>query len=267
MSNPTTATPKKRKAPVILGIILLIIAAIAGFFAWNAHVNLKAMHAAIDAGMAELQERHTVTPVDAGDYSEIKMYGLMKFNVSQYDVQDIGNLSVMTTNMGFMQMVSFVVTPFEKDAPLLSMDYMYILGNRKAYTEFYDLTPDVNTPDYQQTLSVIGELKTKYADITEQKTKPAWYDHLLTIALHKQLKKDDATMQTMFCDAVSLYLDACGALPPMDDAQAAEKLAITQEYCDHLISKGGVSTNVFKSALGEEQTKDFFDKVFFGTAR
>ena len=55
-----------------------------------------------------------------------------------------------------------------------------------------------------------------------------------------------------------------GVLTP--EEQAA-KLALTQEYSDNLISKGGVSTDVFKKQLGEEKTRDFFDKVFFGTER
>lgn len=55
-------------------------------------------------------------------------------------------------------------------------------------------------------------------------------------------------------------------LPLLSDEEKAAKLAITQEYCDNLVEKGGVSTDVFKKALGSETTKDFFDKVLFGTA-
>ena len=42
-------------------------------------------------------------------------------------------------------------------------------------------------------------------------------------------------------------------------------LDVTQEYSDGLIDKGGVSTDVFKKELGEAKTRDFFNKVFFGT--
>ena len=50
--------------------------------------------------------------------------------------------------MGFMQMVSYIITPFKKDMPMLSMDFMYILGNRKAYAEFYDFTPDTTASEW-----------------------------------------------------------------------------------------------------------------------
>jgi hypothetical protein len=53
----------------------------------------------------------------------------------------------------------------------------------------------------------------------------------------------------------------------LSDEEKAQKKALTQEYCDTLVEKGGVSTDVFKKALGEKTTKDFFDKVLFGTEK
>ena len=52
----------------------------------------------------------------------------------------------------------------------------------------------------------------------------------------------------------------------LTEEEREEKLAITVEYTDGLIEKGGISTDVFKSQLGNEETKKFFDSVFFGTA-
>lgn len=264
---------KRKKWPVVLLVILLLIGALAGFIGWNAAKNNKEMYQTIDAGMDTLSKYCNVTPVDAGEYSEIKMYGLMKFRVSQYDLTEkdgnyFGNLSVMTVNMGFMQMVSFVISPYGKNMPLLSMDYMYPLGNRKAYTEFYDLVPDAASPEYQNVLAVLGEYQDRYKDIEELQTDPCWYDDLLTVVMHKKLKRaDDSTVREMFCGAIESYMQSAEALSPLDDAGKAEKLRITQEYSDNLIAKGGVSTDVFKKQLGEEKTKDFFDRVFFGTKR
>ena len=39
----------------------------------------------------------------------------------------------------------------------------------------------------------------------------------------------------------------------------------SERVIDGLIDKGGVSTDVFKKELGEAKTRDFFNKVFFGT--
>ncbi|MBR5684130.1 MAG: hypothetical protein IKW96_12805 [Ruminococcus sp.] len=259
---------KKKKWPKVLLTIAVIGGALTGFIAFNASKNMEVMNRTLDAGMKTLSEYAEVTPVDTGDFSQIKMYGLMKFNVSQYDVSEVGNLSVMTVNMGFMQMVSYVITPYEKNMPLMSMDFMYILGKRKAYAEFYDLVPDRTDGAFMSVLDSLKEFENRYSSLEDITTDPAWYDDLMTVVLHKAGKRaDDDVIEEMFCDAIRTYMERANELEELSDAEKAEKLALTREYSDNLISKGGVSTDVFKKALGEDKTKEFFDKVFFGTER
>lgn len=50
---------------------------------------MKVMNRTLDSGMDTISRYATVTPVDAGDFSQIKIYGLMKFNVSQYEIKRI----------------------------------------------------------------------------------------------------------------------------------------------------------------------------------
>ncbi|MBR1824029.1 MAG: hypothetical protein IJ779_07335 [Ruminococcus sp.] len=259
---------KKRILPKILLTLLILIAALVCFIFFNGSKNMKAMNQTLDSGMETISKYAKVTPVDPGEYKEIKMYGLMKFDVSQYDISDLGNLSVMKVNMGFMQMVSYVITPYKKGMPLLSMDFMYIMGNRKAYAEFYDLVPDTSTEEYKQVIDKIREFEGRFSDLDDLQTEPAWYDELMTVVLHKQTKSaNDSRVEEMFCDAIRTYMEAAEGLEELSDEEKAEKLEITQKYCNDLVEKGGVSTDVFKKQLGEEKTKDFFDKVFFGTER
>lgn len=259
---------KKKKLPKVLLTIVLIIGAAAGFIAFNASRNMNVMNRTLESGMKALSEYAEVTPVDAGDFEQIKMYGFMKFNVSQYDVRDLGNLSVMTVNMGFMQMVSYVITPYEKNMPLMSMDFMYILGKRKAYAEFYDLVPDRTDGSYTDVLDALKGFEDRYSSLEDIAASPAWYDDLMTVVLHKAGKRsDDEKLEEMFCDAVRTYMEKADELDELSAAEKAEKLELTQQYSDNLITKGGVSTDVFKKALGEDTTKEFFDKVFFGTER
>ena len=257
---------KKKKWPKVLLVFVLLIGALVGFIAFNASKNMKVMNRTLDSGMKTLSERAEITPVDAGEFKQIKMYGLMKFDVSQYDIKDTGNLSVMAVNMGFMQMVSFVITPYDKNMPLMSMDFMYILGNRKAYVEFYDLVSDKESGEYEDVLDSIREFENKYSSLENITTDPAWYDDLMTVALHKAGKRaDDEQIEEMFCDAISCYMEKANELDKLSDEEKAEKRELTQQYADNLISKSGVSTDVFKKQLGDEKTKEFFDKVFFGT--
>ena len=118
---------------IVLAVILALIAVVSIVVAVIAGGNVKAMDSCVDAVLTELCKEHTVTPVDAGKYEELTIYGIMKFDVQQYDIEDVGNLSIMKVNMGVMQMATVVITPQDKNLPLLSADFMYILGNRKDY--------------------------------------------------------------------------------------------------------------------------------------
>lgn len=257
---------KKKILLIVLLVIVLLIGAIVAIFAVNASKNLKAMHAVIDAGLDTLDDHYTVTPCESTEYTDITMYGVMKFHTDQYRVEGLGNLSVMTTNMGMMQMVSFMVTPFEKQVPLCAMDFMYILGNRKSYVEFYDLVPDTTTAEYTAVLDTLRELQADYEGIDELPASENWYDSYLTVMMHKSLDRaNDELNQQIFCDSLGRYLEASKELPANSPDDAAAQLAIIEEYSNGLIEKGGVSTDVFKKALGEDTTRDFFNKVFFGT--
>ena len=257
-----------RKRFIIPAVLLAILAVPVGFLSVHAHINKKAMQKTIDSGMEILSAHYKIRELDAGEYTDIRVYGVMKFKVRQYALEGLGNLSVMTTNMGFMQMLSFVITPFEKNMPLLSLDYMYFPGSRKTYNELYDLVKDTKSLEYGKVLDIMRGLYDTAEPLADlPRTEAAWYDDLLTVQLYKTGKSvQEEEIRALFCDAVSRYAQAADTLEPLSDAEQAEKKQITQEYCDNLIRKGGVSTDVFKKALGADTTKDFFDRVFFGTA-
>lgn len=256
----------KKVILIVLAIILALAAVLAIVVAVIAHGNVKAMNACVDAVLEELRKEHTVTPVDAGDYEEMTIYGIMKFDVQQYDIEDVGNLSIMKVNMGVMQMATVVITPQDKNLPLMSADFMYILSNRKAYLEFYDVVAKKDQ-QYLSLLDALQGVQNNYAHLENIETTPAWYQHLLTVTSYKGGDaKCDADIQQMLVDSVHTYLSYGKDFPTLTAEQREEKLAITVEYTDGLIEKGGISTDVFKKQLGEEETKKFFDQVFFGTA-
>lgn len=224
------------------------------------------MNDCIDAAMNELNKQHTITPIDTGDYKEMTIYGIMKFHVEQYNIKELGNLSIMRVNMGFMQMATLVITPQDKNMPLLSMDYMYILGNRKCYVEFYDVV-EQKDESYNSLMELLSGVEKKYDYLEDIETSTAWYEHLLTVTYYKGGNSDyDEDFKNMMIDSLSTYLSHSKELPKLSGSQRSEKLRITLEYTDGLIEKGGVSTDVFKDSLGDEETKKFFDNVFFGTS-
>lgn len=229
--------------------------------------NTQAMNTAVDVALSRLRERHKLTPVDPGRFGTIKVYGVMKFLVEQYILEGIGNLSVMRMKMGLplMTMATVVVTPFEKDIPLMSADFIYMMGSRKAYIEFYDLVVQKNQ-GYLDHISRLASISERYASLSPCPPAPAWYDHLLTATAYRSGKAaDDQQLIALLGECVDGFLEMCAATPQLDEAAQSEKRRLVSGYVDGLVRRGGTSTNVFKKALGEETTREFFGKVFFGT--
>lgn len=257
---------KKKMLKLFLGIVAVVVVAVIIIVAFIANTNVKAMNSCIDAVLSELEEHYTVTKLDAGEYEEMKLFGLMKFDVDQYEIEQLGNLSIMRVNMGVMQMATAVITPRDKNMPLLSADYMYILSNRKCYLEFYDVVKEKDQ-QYNQLLGALSNAQESYVHLENIETTPAWYQHLLTVTTYKTGKASaDADLEKMLVDSLHVYLEHSKQLPLLSEEDKSTKQTITLEYTDGLIEKGGISTDVFKKALGDEETKKFFDQVFFGTA-
>lgn len=244
---------------VILAIFLLLLSIIS-------KKNVTAMNRSIDAALEELNKNYKVTALDPGEYKELKLFKVVKFDVEQYDIESLGNLSVMRVNMGAMQMATVVITPQNKNLPLLSADYMYILSNRKAYLEFYDVVKEKDD-QYMKLLHDLDAVQANYKHLDDIAPSAAWYDDLLTVTAYKSgTTEADDDLINLLVDSLHVYLEHGKELPALSEEERDEKLALTRKYTDGLIKNGGVSTDVFKKQLGNEVTKEFFDNVFFGTA-
>ncbi len=230
--------------------------------------NIQAMNNTVNAVLAKLKENFTVTPIDVGNYKKMKIYGIMKFDVEQYHITEIGNLSIMRMNaLGLMQMATVVITPQDKNLPLLSADYMYILSNRKAYLEFYDVV-EKKDDAYNTLLDSLTNVLGNYKHLENIDTSEAWYAHLLTVTSYKGGKPNaDEALKNMLLDSLNTYITHAKQLPLLSNEAKSKKKEITVAYTDGLIEKGGISTDVFKKQLGPEETKNFFDNIFFGTSK
>ena len=249
----------------ILGVVLsvILIATIVIFII--AKKNVSVMEASLDSAMAELKKHYSITELDPGEYKDLTLYGIMNFDVSQYYIEELGNLSVMSVDIGVMQMSTFVITPFDKNMPLLSIDYMYMLDNRICYIEFYDLVEEKDEK-YNALMDDLKDVADKYNHLEDAEVSEAWYAYLQTIGIYKNGgSKNDSEYKSLFVDTLNTYFTHAKDMPQLADEQKSVKLDMTVEYTHNLVDKGGISTDVFKGALGPDETKKFFDKTFFGT--
>ncbi|MBQ6041172.1 MAG: hypothetical protein IJL32_10430 [Oscillospiraceae bacterium] len=218
-----------------------------------------------------LSQYYTVTPLDAGEFSAISvtaplapgMMVTMDFDVKQYEVEGYGNLSIMKTD-GVQQMSTIVLTPFNKDLPLISTDYMFMGESRISYIEFYGLgiNGDENIPAF----NALRPLTEKYAQFPDQPPTPGWFDAVRTMGLFKVSSyKDDDAISQMLYESFGITMDASLSAPDLNAEERVMRYEKTQEYVDNLISNPGVSTAIFNMCLGQERTSQFFNNVFFGT--
>lgn len=272
MSEVNTAAansaPKKKRRILrnILLILLGLIIVIVCFVMFNASRNIKQMNLAGDKALEEIKAVCEVKAVDCSEFKDIKVYGFMKFDTEQYEVKDLGNLCVMRANGGVMQMLTIVLTPAKKDLPLLSIDYIYMLGNRTAYVEVYDLTvaqDDVCKANIEK-LQAVGK---DFSALTDTVPTPAWYDAIRPAGSYKKTKAaEDGKILEMMIAYLKTYLAEAGEMDVLPESQIPAKLDALEGYTHRLISEGGVSTDVFKKEIGEDRTKKLFDTVMFGTA-
>ncbi|MBR3448687.1 MAG: hypothetical protein IKH27_12885 [Oscillospiraceae bacterium] len=218
-----------------------------------------------------ISQYYTVTPIDAGEFAAISMTAplapgfmvTLDFEVQQYEVEGYGNLSIMKTD-GVQQMSTIVLTPFNKDLPLISTDYMFMGENRVSYIEFYGL--GINGDENMPVFDALRPLQAKYAQYADQPPTPGWFDAVRTMGLFKATTyKDDGAISGMLYDSFGITLDASVSTPDLNEAERAARYGITQDYVDNLISNPGVSTAIFNMCLGQERTRQFFNDVFFGT--
>ena len=105
MNRKNDAPSNKRtmkKRWIVLGIVLIIVVLGAIVVGVIANKNVKAMNSCVDSVLETMKENYNVKALDVGEYENMTVYGLMKFDVEQYHIDELGNLSVMRMNMGLM---------------------------------------------------------------------------------------------------------------------------------------------------------------------
>ena len=266
MNKRDKKSKKKRILLTVLLAVFAIILAAAIYVAVQAGRNIKQMDQCADTVIADIKSAYNLTPVDCSEFDNLTVYGIMKFKIEQYDVEDLGNLCIMRANGGVMQMLTVTLTPSKIDMPLLSVDYMYILGNRTAYVEIYDLHIG-ESQIRENTVEKLKSVDAQFLNLPDTTPSSAWYDSIRTAGSYKKVTaKEDGTLLEMLKQYLSEYLGGAKEIELLPESQIPEKLDAMEAYTHRLVSEGGISTDVFKKELGEEKTLKFFDNVLFGTA-
>ena len=194
-------------------------------------------------------------PKDVSPFQTFSGKG-MTFHLQSYDWNGCACVSYLTMRafFGLMKMDTLICTPYTKDMPLLSYDYISALGKRTMLVEAYDTL--VNPVDLSSMLAV----KEKYRDLKDKATKPAWFDAL---KLPPTVCKtgDPTRLSALATEMITAYLELFASARNVD---RTAKTARNSAYVEGLINDGP-TFRVVSKMIGTESAKNLFRRFLFGT--
>ena len=180
----------------------------------------------------------------------------IRFWLQSYDWDNCACLSHLSMRafFGLMKMDTLICTPYAKDMPILSYDYICALGRRTLLFEVYDT--QVQTVD----LSAMTAVKERYQDLKDKATKPAWYDAL---KLPPTLSKtgNSERLENLTTEMINTYIDLFATAPKVNRVAKNER---NSAFAEGLI-KDGPAFRAVSKMIGVESAKTLFRRFLFGT--
>ena len=229
--------------------------------------NTQMIDARIEAGLSLLHKHYAVREQPVDDVLANPVIGGRPHHARRFDIEGVGNLLAMTVKEADAnQLSSFVVTPYAKNLPLFSTDYVYSGDKRFFLIELYDLAADRDDA-YLGGIELFSSLASNWGDMPDFPVQPCWYDDIRPVCIAKAPSRDqDELALKRSLEALQLFIDMEQSAQELSGDSLVRKWQLNKDYADRLIDEGGVSTDLFTEALGAENTRRFFDEVFFAPA-
>lgn len=229
--------------------------------------NARRIDERLEAGLALLRKHYTVEECTVDPVLSHAVIGGRPHHARRFNIEGVGNLLTMTVKEADEnQLSSFVITPYCKNLPLFSTDYVYSGEMRFFLIELYDLVVH-HDEAYRAGIDAFAACGKRWDDMEDFQTRPCWYGDIRPVCIAKKPKhdQDDLALQR-FLEALRLFVNMEQAATPLTGADLARKWELNKDYSDRLVDEGGVSTDLWVAAIGPENTRRFFDEVFFGPA-
>lgn len=229
--------------------------------------NIRRINNRLTAGLDMLRESYRVNEIDVGSLESFVVADRYHA-VKQYEIEGVGNLLVMTNpKEGPMQMDTFSITPYYKNLPLFTSDYMYFEDKRMFLNEIYDLVEDKDDM-YQEYIGKFAENCTSVSDLKDMQIPPCWYDDIRPVLAAKIAPpEDDERILELFLKNLATFIEMEKNTPLLSPEKRRGKWMQNYDYARALVEDGGVSTDLFVKSLGPDETKRFFYSVFFAPYR
>ena len=172
-----------------------------------------------------------------------------------YDWNGVAHVSHLSMRglFGLMQMDTLICTPYAKDMPLFSYDFISVFGRKTLLLETY------NTLVGSVDLSTMTAVKEQYSDLKDKTMRPAWYDRLKLLPTVCKTG-NGARLEAMAEQMLKAYI---GLFATAQDIDRAVKNERNSAYVEGLINDGPTYRAVSKM-IGQEDAKTLFRRCLFG---
>lgn len=230
--------------------------------------NLRRIEKRIGKGLAILDKYYEVTEIPVEDELKDFVVAGRRHVVKQFEIDGVGNLLIMTNpDDGHMQMDTFTITPYYKNLPLFTTDYMYFDDHISFLNEIYSLV-EKEDEIYDEYIERFKDNCKAVEGLEDMKLPPCWYDDIRPVVVAKNASLDDEELIfNLFITNLLTFIEMEKDLPELTGERMRIKWEKTFEYARGLVEDGGVSTKLFVDSLGEDNTKTFFYGVFFAPDR
>ena len=244
-------------------LLFTIITILLSIFIYIVFRNTKLVYKSIEDIINLIKSKYSLKSIDIGEFKKLTAYGVISFNSEIYHIKDLGILSILTSNLGFMQLFTLQIVPFEKDLPLLTVDIMYMFNKRIFFIEIYDLMLDNKNAEYKSFLNQVEEVKKNFSEFENFKAKENWYSQLLSGLLSKKYTiKDEQKFVELLNKITTMFIEYSIKEKKIENLE--KKVALVEGFGNKLVDKGGISTDMFKRLFGVDRTRKFLGNVLFG---
>jgi hypothetical protein len=246
-------------------IVLLIISPLLGIFIYINRRNSNLINESIKECFKIIKNKYEMKNIDIGEFKKMSVYGIISFYSTLYHIENLGMLSIMTANLGFMQMLTLVINPYKKDLPQINYDIIYMLNKRIFLVEFYGLMIDEQNEEYKLLNNKIEEINKKLSDVDNFEAKKDWHFIYLSALIGKKYgTKYEQRFMNILKEVMKSFIESSNISKKLNKDDIMKKISLFEDFGNGLIEKGGISTDTFKSLFGIEKTRKFLGNVLFG---
>lgn len=227
--------------------------------------NHQSAKAFLEKGLEALKVEYEIEPLSVEGYENLSVAG-MCFKIVHYSIGGVGHLQTMEVLPGGpVQMSTFTLTPYFKNLPLLSFDFMFTGEKRVNIMEVYELVEDRQAAVFRESVAAYKAVLDSLGDLPVVPSAPYWADEIRPVFLSSSSAPDqDERVLNAFAAILARFIKDEKALPKLQGEALEAKHDITAEYVENLVTKGGMTTDMWKAKYGEEFIREFFEKIFFG---